>query len=596
LASVVIYILDEWYQSVKSTELIHREQANMIESYYNNFPERTKGMVEINTKLILKDKSIIKAFKERNREELYEKIKPYHDYFSSVFSKSETVLNFFLTDGTKFLEAQHPESYGENCIYKRPMLSQVIRKPEPVTGLELCVHGVFFRNMEPVYSDGEIIGYVDVGVDISFFTKRIKNIAKVKTIILVDEMFIDAYSPDFPKHDGYYEYYNNSGIPFSDLQKKITYLKKYPSIEHDGKSYEVIKEFKLVDFLGRNIGNYTFIVKRSFLHEWFKKQVVYSLIFAAVGILILIVVIRKGFILSINELEKEHKKTLDDLVALNAGLEEKIASELKKSREKDQIIHEQKRISDMGLMLSSIAHHWRQPINAVGLYIQDVSDSYKTGELSSEYIDRFESDSMRLLKELSASIDRYRTFFEPAGEDVEFRVSDTVKELGEVMSSALSAEGVDLLISCKCSEKSFARQTAADLPECCYVYTVVKGPLNEFKQALLNIIFNSLDAIKERSAKDKSFRGRIHIDMEVLGSNVVLKIIDNGIGIGDNIINDIFNPFFTTKDEGKGAGIGLFMAKTLIERHMGGSLTAFSDGIGATMCITLNKIDRFTIE
>ncbi|MBF0518022.1 MAG: HAMP domain-containing histidine kinase [Nitrospirae bacterium] len=114
------------------------------------------------------------------------------------------------------------------------------------------------------------------------------------------------------------------------------------------------------------------------------------------------------------------------------------------------------------------------------------------------------------------------------------------------------------------------------------------GFQNEYKQVILNILNNSKDAITSRKETDDMMRGLIEIK---IGNNakrdkVIVSMLDNGGGIPDNVMEKIFEPYFTTKGE-TGTGIGLYMSKTIIETNMGGSLTIRNVNGGAEFMISM---------
>ncbi|KJR40200.1 ATP-binding region, ATPase-like domain protein [Candidatus Magnetoovum chiemensis] len=116
------------------------------------------------------------------------------------------------------------------------------------------------------------------------------------------------------------------------------------------------------------------------------------------------------------------------------------------------------------------------------------------------------------------------------------------------------------------------------------------GYQNEFKQVILNILNNSNDAILEKRQQNiinSDQDGLINIEISNKDANVIVAIDDNGIGIPDNILENIFEPYFTTKADDKGTGIGLYMAKTIIEKNMNGTLSAKNTASGAEFIIEL---------
>lgn len=118
---------------------------------------------------------------------------------------------------------------------------------------------------------------------------------------------------------------------------------------------------------------------------------------------------------------------------------------------------------------------------------------------------------------------------------------------------------------------------------------LVNGYKNEFSQVIINILNNARDAIKDKDFDDLDNKGRIKIGIFEEEDNVNIRIKDDGGGISIGHLNRIFEPYFTTKDESKGTGIGLYMSKTIIEKNMKGKLSASNHENGATFEISIKK-------
>jgi PAS domain S-box-containing protein len=267
-------------------------------------------------------------------------------------------------------------------------------------------------------------------------------------------------------------------------------------------------------------------------------------------------------------------KAQSELKELNDQLISKVEQELTVRRKQEQIIHEQKKLADLGQMLNAIAHQWRQPINALGLYAQDVVDAYEMGELNSEYLENFQKVNMELIMYLSDTIDDFRTFFKPDKNRTEFEAIFEIIDILRLLHIQFSVRNIALEISCTCKHKNFKCTNAVDYPECGYNKTRLYGFLGEFKQAMINLLYNAADAIDERFQKGDNSKGIIYIDLYGGDSELEIVVRDNGTGIPSEILPNIFDPYFTTKTEGKGTGIGLYMTKLVVENHMGGKLSA----------------------
>jgi len=233
-------------------------------------------------------------------------------------------------------------------------------------------------------------------------------------------------------------------------------------------------------------------------------------------------------------------------------------------RLKDQMLLQQSRMAAMGEMLGNIAHQWRQPLNLVGLKVQEIGLSCKLGAFSEELLDVNVKKAMEILHHLSKTIDDLRTLSAPDKMKVAFLVNEVIAKTVSLIGGSLK----DLEITLETEIEGELR---------------IEGFPNEYAQVLLNILMNSRDAFLERGIAQR----RIKVCAFMEGGKSEVVISDNAGGIPEDIIGKIFDPYFTTKELGKGTGIGLFMSKTIIEKNMGGSLTVRNSGDGAEFRISV---------
>ena len=227
-------------------------------------------------------------------------------------------------------------------------------------------------------------------------------------------------------------------------------------------------------------------------------------------------------------------------------------------REKEQMLIQQSRQAAMGEMIGNIAHQWRQPLNALGLTIQQLSLIYDLGEFNREFLDKSVLQSMELIQHMSRTIDDFRNYFRPDKEKVQFKVSESIANTMSLIEDGFKNQHISIEI------------VAKDDPG-------IYGYRNEFAQALLNILNNARDALIEREIDAP----RVTITMCSEGDRAVVTVADNAGGIPEEIMEKIFDPYFTTKGPHKGTGVGLFMSKAIIEKNMGGRLAARNTGEGA---------------
>jgi PAS domain S-box-containing protein len=227
-------------------------------------------------------------------------------------------------------------------------------------------------------------------------------------------------------------------------------------------------------------------------------------------------------------------------------------------REKDRLILLQSRQAAMGEMIGTIAHQWRQPLNALGLTIQGLPLLCENGIISEDNLSSVISRSMEIIHHMSQTIDDFRTFFKPDKEKSLFSVN-------EVITNTIS------LMEANFREYRIAVDISADEG------METMGFPREYAQAFLNILMNARDALLERGAAEP----RVTVRAWMEGGKSVVTVADNAGGIDDDIIDNIFDLYFTTKDNEMGTGIGLFISKNIIEKNMGGSLTISNTEEGA---------------
>ncbi len=258
-------------------------------------------------------------------------------------------------------------------------------------------------------------------------------------------------------------------------------------------------------------------------------------------------------------------KAENSLSALNAKLQEQIEEEVQKRRQSEQLMSEQSKMAMMGEMMGAIAHQWRQPLNALGIMVQEIRYT-QDDELNQEYIERFVGKSMLQINYMSKTIDEFRSFFSPDRAKKEFCVQKPIKEAIRIIEASLVSSGITIAYE----------QNGCDL---------AYGYEGEFGQVILNLLSNSKYAILHSKTEKK----QISISISQANGAVKISIEDSGGGIGSKIIDRIFEPYFTTKPQGEGTGIGLYMSKQIIERHIGGSLVAQNGDFGAVFTITLPR-------
>ncbi len=206
-------------------------------------------------------------------------------------------------------------------------------------------------------------------------------------------------------------------------------------------------------------------------------------------------------------------------------------------------------MASMGEMLENIIHQWRQPLSAISACVSGIQIKSELNSLTNEIVDESSNNIMDLIQHLSNTLNDFREYLKPNRKRMSFKLDESIDKSIFLLTSQFKMESIKIVK--KLSDVS------------------VVGFKNDCIQSFLNILNNAKDALKQTKNQKKL----IFIDMELIDNNhIEIRIRDNAGGIPIDIIDKIFDSRFTTKTESDGTGIGLYMTKEMIEKHMFGKL------------------------
>jgi signal transduction histidine kinase len=260
------------------------------------------------------------------------------------------------------------------------------------------------------------------------------------------------------------------------------------------------------------------------------------------------------------------KKRQQEIEELNAYLEKRIQEEVEKSRQKDFIMMHQSRLAAVGEMVGNIAHQWRQPLNALSIFVNNIKDICENSGQEKKELDEYIEKCFNLIMKMSSTIDDFRNFFKPDKKKKKFNINKTVENSLSLIDASLNCHSISVVVN----ERE--KLTAVGYP-------------NEYSQVILNILDNAKDAIVL-----KGIEGEIKINVERESDSGVVKIKDNGVGIPEDVLDNIFDPYYTTKKGGEGTGIGLYISKMIIEEHMNGRIEVQNDNQGTEFKVIVPTI------
>ena len=230
---------------------------------------------------------------------------------------------------------------------------------------------------------------------------------------------------------------------------------------------------------------------------------------------------------------------------------------------KGTMLVQQSKMAAMGEMMDAVAHQWKQPLNSISMMTDMLKDDFKDGEVDEEYIDEMTETTHMQIAHMVNTLGEFRNFFRPAQDSKDFLVSECVDSVQILMKDELLKNTINLSI---------------DIQE----DITINGLINEFKHLFLNLLSNSIDAFNEKNIQNRE----ITIRSYVKGEQGIIEFEDNANGIPQHVIANIFKPNVTTKADGKGTGIGLYMSSQIVQKHHG-AIEVSNVNSGALFRITI---------
>lgn len=264
-----------------------------------------------------------------------------------------------------------------------------------------------------------------------------------------------------------------------------------------------------------------------------------------------------------NESLNELKVMMNDMID---NLEDKIQKEITQRVEQEQILIQQSKLASMGEMIGNIAHQWRQPLTQISAIHMNMKVTYDFDKFSKEYLDTKIKEANKLTSYMSQTISDFQNFFKPQGEKECFSIEKACREAYHILESSLKYHGINV-------EFNVLEDTD------------IIGYKNEYSQVILNVLSNAKDILLERKIENPN----VNIEIKEGENFAIVKIKDNAGGVNEEIINKIFEPYFTTRHKTQGTGIGLYMSKNIIERNMSGFINVSNVDNGALFTIKVAK-------
>ena len=241
-----------------------------------------------------------------------------------------------------------------------------------------------------------------------------------------------------------------------------------------------------------------------------------------------------------------------------------------KNAKNQEFLIQQSKLAEIGEIISSIAHQWKEPLIEISTLVQEYIFSHKRTEDEDE---KYVKNIMSQIYYMTDTINDFQNFIKPSTQKTSFNIKDAIVKMMNIIEHNMKYNYIDININIEDKTK-----------------LIISGYHNELMQSLLNIVNNAKDSILKKRESDKKFKGKIDLNISNYLNYAQIEISDNGGGIDEKDMKKIFDPYYTTKN--KGHGIGLYMTKVIIEDKMGGSISVINKTNGANFIIRLELKDE----
>jgi signal transduction histidine kinase len=254
---------------------------------------------------------------------------------------------------------------------------------------------------------------------------------------------------------------------------------------------------------------------------------------------------------------KESEKLLEsksmELWELNNSLKDRVADEISKNREKEEFLSQQSKLASMGEMIGNIAHQWRQPLSAITSTASSINLQIDLGIVSEDDIKTELTNIINKAQFLSDTIEDFRNFFKTDNKKDIFDTKDILDSIKTIITSSYKHHNITMV-----------DEVSGDLR--CF------GLKGELSQVLINIFNNAKDILVEKNIENRF----VKVVFYEQNNYIKIRIYDNAGGIPQDILPKIFDPYFTTKHQAQGTGIGLYMSREIIHNHFDGTIKAYN--------------------
>ncbi len=443
---------------------------------------------------------------------------------------------------------------NDNLLNVRKDLKELIKKPKIKSSISVGRYDITFKATIPLYQNGEFIGFFETISHFDNVVRFIESSDDVHSLIIVDkehskQLRNNSFSKTFVQNHYIPSYLSNKDI-LSLVRKEN--ISDFISIDkYILKNEYLVINYKIKD-KNTKLGNFLVFKKLDSIDmtdlEDFKRHAFFY-IFTFI-LLILLMIFTIFYYFYARKLKSVHIKLSRNkrkLQELNENLQITIEHEVKKNEQKNKLLFQQNKMAAMGEMIENIAHQWRQPLSLITTEASALKVKKEYGLLENNDIENSLESIIETSNYLSHTIDDFRNYFSPNKEKNFFNSNKLIQKCLNLISREFNNRNIKIILDIENIE--------------------INSYENELVQVIINILNNAKDELIKIEDREKRF---IFINLFIQEDSICIKIKDSAGGIDEEIIDRIFEPYFTTKHKSKGTGIGLYMVDQILEKHIKG--------------------------
>ena len=587
IQSIAWYGINEYTNS--KIENLKKNELVKIQTQYNTILKTFENLANTVFNGYINKPEIIDCIVNNDRDKLFKLLKPHYNYLESLDFKQ---IHFHTSKNISFLRMHKLKKFGDDLTKYRYSINYVNKVKKPIKGFEMGRIVPGFRFVYPIFSNENKnsnihLGSVETSFSVAAFTKSLKELYNVRTNFIIDKNLVKSevfkslsknYSNSI-ESDSYMtlkqsidskilkNLKNLESLYKSSLKEEIKSdldKNKFFSINTKINGFNKIITFLPVNDIQKNHIGYFVMYRNSDKLAFYEKEIINKFIVAFIIIVSFFFVIfrelrhKESLKKDIYEKTKKLQETTvmleeqtDELEEINQTLEERITKEVEKNAKQERELFQQSKQAALGDMIGNIAHQWRQPLSAISTSASGMQVTYQINALSDDDFINYTDAIIKNAQYLSQTIDDFRDFIRSEKKITRFDVSESVKKCMAIVNSSINNHNLNI-------------QTNYD------DNLVVNNFDNELQQAVINIFSNAKDALKD-NISDSDDR-IIFIETFKEENKAIISIKDTAGGIPESIIDKVFEPYFTTKHQSQGTGLGLYMTHQIIIDSMKGSL------------------------